>query len=1181
MIEDSDSLETDVSSPINSAGEGKNESIAMNETVQSKGLLSHPFIRTSLNIAKRLAKKLFAYSGDAFAAICGLVIAWLYAVSWLLTQQSVDVSRFKPDVERWFSQAFDGNNADIDTLSLRWLPASDSVVFEVQDITVRGDNSQLIQNFDTIKTAFPLGTVVGARPVPSAIDIQGGSLSLVEDENGQVIAGLGTPETVGRLGPVFRGALPKFTQGTDGEKPNANLDFQQALADFKSLNVEDTKLYFMSEKKGMNVVLDLDFFDVSQTDDLFDFELGGTIRQERANAQLNMSLKTDVNFSRFEGRVVSENIRPNEIAPRKGRFKDISRLNAPISFDIESVFSQKDGLQASNITLNIADGQLTGFAAPLAFQSAKFKATLEPGQQRMKINEIALNSPKFRFTGIGDLTELGALSDGDVNSSPVFDVSLKDVAIDAVPTFTQPLAFNTVRAFGQIDFDARRLSLPNLSIGLDGYGFDLAVDAIQNAQSGKIDDLRVSGNMTGQMGPQEVLALWPPAAADGARRWVASSVKEASVDKFKFKANLDAAYFENPVFTEEYITAELEVSSGVVKYLRDMPALKDVRATGRLIGNRIETDVHSGTVGNLVVEKGTVEMPRLLPIGGDLLINMTGRGATSDMLRLVDNKPFEFASAYGVDPAKVGGEGRIELSISRPLLVHFDQNRIQYAVKGDFINATAPFEIYGQAITDGQVHFEANKNGLFLNGPVKVGPWAANMEWREVFGVDAPPTSYKLTGLVGRDMLDQFGIGLREYFDGTIPIEIKAQGNGLDIQSGTLFADLTQAELSFNNIWSKAAGQSGTLVASLARGDGGSVVLPQVDLKAPGLEILGKLEIGQNLQLRVLDFSKMRVDGLLDAAVQLKPDTQNQRLSLFIEGDYLDISPWISAGFKARNSSSAIDVPVLMTASMNRLVLAEDYELFGAKFLFAHTGTALSNMRLGGVSPDGQLTAELVSDPLDATRHVTIKVPDASKAASAFMGLKSTQGGALTIKAKLPPVDIDGPLIGNAVVSNFKLKEAPFLGRILSLGSLTGLVDTLGGDGMAFDKFEVPFTLSDNLLQIRGARLYGPALGMTGQGDIQLETRALDIDGTLVPAYTANTILGDIPVLGSLLGKKGEGLFALNYTVQGPFEKTQISVNPLSALTPGFLRGIFRPQRDKLPDEILQQIEELRPDRDK
>jgi hypothetical protein len=63
-----------------------------------------------------------------------------------------------------------------------------------------------------------------------------------------------------------------------------------------------------------------------------------------------------------------------------------------------------------------------------------------------------------------------------------------------------------------------------------------------------------------------------------------------------------------------------------------------------------------------------------------------------------------------------------------------------------------------------------------------------------------------------------------------------------------------------------------------------------------------------------------------------------------------------------------------------------------------------------------------------------------------------------------------------------------------------------------------------------------------------------------------------------IVGKKGEGMFALNYAGKGPFSKTQISVNPLSALTPGFLRRIFDVKRedvDALPQKDTPEKAEI------
>ena len=80
-------------------------------------------------------------------------------------------------------------------------------------------------------------------------------------------------------------------------------------------------------------------------------------------------------------------------------------------------------------------------------------------------------------------------------------------------------------------------------------------------------------------------------------------------------------------------------------------------------------------------------------------------------------------------------------------------------------------------------------------------------------------------------------------------------------------------------------------------------------------------------------------------------------------------------------------------------------------------------------------------------------------------------------------------------------------------------------------------------------------------------------------AYTANSLLESIPLIGDIfVGKKGEGIFALNYTVQGAFDQAQVAVNPLSAFTPGFLRGIFATQREELPEQLRETIEEIRPE---
>jgi len=90
------------------------------------------------------------------------------------------------------------------------------------------------------------------------------------------------------------------------------------------------------------------------------------------------------------------------------------------------------------------------------------------------------------------------------------------------------------------------------------------------------------------------------------------------------------------------------------------------------------------------------------------------------------------------------------------------------------------------------------------------------------------------------------------------------------------------------------------------------------------------------------------------------------------------------------------------------------------------------------------------------------------------------------------------------------------------------------------------------------SRATGSARGLTTRGVADLNTDTLDFQGSIAPAYSLNAAVGHVPVLGQILtSRKGEGVVGLGYSAKGSFEKPQVSVNPLSVLTPGILRRMF------------------------
>jgi hypothetical protein len=167
-------------------------------------------------------------------------------------------------------------------------------------------------------------------------------------------------------------------------------------------------------------------------------------------------------------------------------------------------------------------------------------------------------------------------------------------------------------------------------------------------------------------------------------------------------------------------------------------------------------------------------------------------------------------------------------------------------------------------------------------------------------------------------------------------------------------------------------------------------------------------------------------------------------------------------------------------------------------------------------------------------------------------------GGKLVIRGTTNPVPSGRRYVGHAEGQDYRLIRASFVAKLLSLASFASIGSLLSGEGIPFTALKADFSYENDILTISDGRAYGGAVAFNAGGTIDLASNTLSIDGTVVPAYTLNHILGNVPVLGDLLlGGEGQGLFAAKFRLGGPLDEPRISVNPLSALAPGVLRNLF------------------------
>ena len=153
----------------------------------------------------------------------------------------------------------------------------------------------------------------------------------------------------------------------------------------------------------------------------------------------------------------------------------------------------------------------------------------------------------------------------------------------------------------------------------------------------------------------------------------------------------------------------------------------------------------------------------------------------------------------------------------------------------------------------------------------------------------------------------------------------------------------------------------------------------------------------------------------------------------------------------------------------------------------------------------------------------------------------------------------------NLVITNFKVSKVPALAKLLTLASLQGIADTLSGEGIRFESFEMKSNSEGNVMNIEDVLAIGPAISILLDGYVD-KGKTVSLRGTLVPATKLNSIIASIPIVGDILvGKKaGEGVVGVSFKMKGPPKDIRTTVNPIKTLTPRFIvRAVEKIKKQK------------------
>ena len=95
-----------------------------------------------------------------------------------------------------------------------------------------------------------------------------------------------------------------------------------------------------------------------------------------------------------------------------------------------------------------------------------------------------------------------------------------------------------------------------------------------------------------------------------------------------------------------------------------------------------------------------------------------------------------------------------------------------------------------------------------------------------------------------------------------------------------------------------------------------------------------------------------------------------------------------------------------------------------------------------------------------------------------FDFIKGFEGGKLEYESTISKEDTKS----NLLVTDFNVSKVPALAQLLTLASLQGIADTLSGEGIRFESFEMKSNSKGNVLNIEESFALGPAVSLLFDG---------------------------------------------------------------------------------------------------
>ncbi len=820
-----------------------------------------------------------------------------------------------------------------------------------------------------------------------------------------------------------------------------------------------------------------------------------------------------------------------DIAAQSPALSWLAGVQAPLSATISSARKADGGLAPLTASLSLGAGALQPNVAtkPIAFKQANVDLTFDPARNLIAFETISIDGDLGQLTATGQafvsgveaglpqsLTGQFRFADTFLNPSDVFDRALAiplmqvDMKLDL-----EPFALTFGQIFAQ---------LPNVAVHSQGKvvatdkgwdaSFDISLPEISHA---------------------DLMALWPDNQIKAVREWIVEAMTAATYEDIQIS-------LRKPTGQALQVAGSLGFRDVEVLYLGTMPPITGGAGTGVFTNDVFAMTVDSGGVtapqdGWVDLAGSTLVLPDLKadPRPGNYDLRMDG--SITALASLLELPPMGFMTRAKLPVDVSEGRAQVRMALTHPMKRGMTGADVSFSATADLRDVASDGLILNRTLQARALSLDIDKDGMEISGRARVDGVPLNGTFDQRFTGAGGGTLQAVVSLTEARM-QAFGVVLPAGAvagEGAVTLRLEIPRGG--VPRYRITSDLRGLQIAIPAVgWAKPPSVAGALDVSGRLGPN-----PQVDslaISGGGLDVRGDVTFNSAGSLDRARLSRVQIGNWLNAPITLRGRGQGRPFGVEIGGGVIDLR---QASFGRGTAESG---PI--SIALDRLQVTQGIAL--NRFVGEFTSTGGFAGRFDAwINNVGQIQGTVA--PRNGRSAVRIISDDAGGVALATGLMRTAVGGSLDLT--LLPAGGDGTFDGQLAIRNLRIRDAPAMAALLDAISVVGLLQQLDGQGLAFDAVDASFRLTPERVILTQSSAVGPGLGISLDGLYTLATQQVDFQGVISPLYLINSI-------GSIFTRRGEGLIGFNFNIGGTAAAPQVSVNPLSAFTPGMFRDIFR-----------------------